>query len=159
MEDLSEKQIINYFSRSYKSVDGLWFMKVEKEFGFDVALKLDKEVWSVMAKIQARLVKSFLNLESGPNALFEGIVKKLDLEGFKFETEKDANSFRIIIQDCPWYNLMIKNEREYLAELIGKTICPTEYQVWVSELAGSMKFNLILLRCCNSKNCILEFTQ
>ena len=60
MTKLSSQQVAEYFSRSYRAVDGLWFMKVEEKLGFDAALELDNEVWKVMPKIQARMIKQFL---------------------------------------------------------------------------------------------------
>ena len=154
---LNHKQIIEYFNRSYKAVDGLWFMKVEERYGFDTALKLDDEVWKVMPKIQARLVKSFLNLKDGPDSLFDGLITKLELEGFKYKAEKTQNGFQISIADCPWYTLMIKSGREHLAGTVGNIICTTEYQVWASELAKNMKFKFKTKKCHKSKKCTLVF--
>ncbi len=90
MTKLSSQQVADYFNRSYKAVDGLWFMKVEEKHGFDAALELDNEVWKVMPKIQARMIQSFLGLENGSEALLESLVTKLELEGFKFKAEKTA---------------------------------------------------------------------
>ena len=158
MSKLSSKQVVDYYHRCYKAVDGLWFMKVEEKYGFDSALEVDDDVWKVMPKIQARMIKSFLGLESGPDALLEGLVAKLDLDEFKFSSEKTKNGFRINDTDCPWQNLMIKSVREHLCESVGKTVCNTEYSVWVSELAPEMKFELKAQKCCKSKYCILDFT-
>ncbi len=157
MTELSSQQIAEYFSRSYTAVDGLWFMKVEENYGFDAALEVDDEVWKVLPKIQARMIKKFLGLEEGPKVLFEGLKTRLRLEGFKFTAEKTANGFRISITDCPWYNLMIKSGREHLAEKVGKKVCTTEYKVWVSELAPNMEFTLKSQKCGKSDCCILEF--
>jgi hypothetical protein len=80
MGSLSDAQVAEYFNRSYRAVDGLWFMKVEEKFGFDVALHIDAEVWKVMPKIQARLIKSFSKLDEGEVALLESLKTKLFLE-------------------------------------------------------------------------------
>jgi hypothetical protein len=157
MTKLSSQQVADYFNRSYKAVDGLWFMKVEEKYGFDAALELDNEVWKVMPKIQARMIQSFLGLENGSEALLESLVTKLELEGFKFKAEKTAKGFRIIITGCPWHNLMIKSGRKDLSGIIGETICSTEYQVWVSEIAKTMKFKLKSQKCKESQQCILDF--
>ena len=157
MTTLNSQQIAEYFSRSYTSADGLWFMKVEEKYGFDAALEVDDEVWKVLPKIQARLIKKFLDLKEGPDDLLEALKAKLELEGFKFTAEKTANGFQISVMDCPWHNLMIKSGREHLAEKVGKKICSTEYQVWVSELAAKMKFMLRFQKCGKSDYCILEF--
>jgi hypothetical protein len=55
MLKLTDRQIADYFHRSYTAVDGLWFMKVEAACGFDTALDIDTGVWKVMPKIQARM--------------------------------------------------------------------------------------------------------
>lgn len=159
MTKLSSQQVADYFNRSYKAVDGLWFMNVEEKYGFDAALELDNEVWKVMPKIQARLIKSFLGLENGSEALLESLVTKLELEGFKFKAEKNENGFRITITDCPWHNLMIKSGRENLAKLVGTTICNTEYQVWSSEIEKTIKFKLKSQKCDESEQCILDFVS
>jgi hypothetical protein len=159
MSELDSQQIIKYFHRCYKAVDGLWFMKVEDKIGFDSALAVDNEVWKVMPKIQARMIKSMLNLNDGPDALFKGLTTKLELDGFKFKAEKNENGFRITITDCPWHNLMIKSGREELSGFVGSTICGTEYQVWVSEFDGTMHFKLKSQKCKQAKSCILDFAR
>ena len=159
MAELSGQQSIEYFRRCYKTVDGLWFMKVEEKYGFDAALDLDTEVWKVMPKIQARTIKSMLELNNGSDALFKGLTTKLELEGFKFKAEKNQNGFTITIKDCPWYNLMIKSERQKFSGIIGATICGTEYLVWVSEFWETMHFKLKSQKCKESKYCILDFER
>ena len=159
MAELDCQQIIEYFHRCYKAVDGLWFMKVEEKIGFDAALDVDTDVWKVMPKIQARMIKSMLKLNNGSDALFKGLTAKLELEGFKFKAEKNENGFRITITDCPWHNLMIKSGREKLAGIVGTTICGTEYRVWVSEFAETMRFKLKSQKCKQSKYCILDFDR
>jgi hypothetical protein len=159
MVKLDCQQVAEYFHRCYKAVDGLWFMKVEEKHGFDRALDVDNEVWKVMPKIQARMLKSMLKLKHGPDALLKGLETKLELDGFKFKTEKTENSFRITISDCPWHNLMTKSGREKLSAAVGTTICNTEYQVWVSELAETMKFKLQSQLCEGKECCVLEFEE
>lgn len=159
MTDLSLQQVADYFNRSYKAVDGLWFMKIEEKYGFDSALELDNEVWKVIPKIQARMIKSFLGLEKSSTALLKSLITKLELEGFKFIVKKKENGFRITITNCPWYNLMLKSGRENLAKLVGKTICTSEYQVWVSEFGKDIEFKLISQKCDKSESCIMDFER
>ena len=157
MTELTSRQMAEYFHRSYTAADGLWFMKVEEKFGFDVALEVDDEVWKVLPKIQARMIKQFLDLEEGPDTLLKALIVRLKMEGFTFTSEKTTNGFQISVTGCPWHKMMIKSGREHLAEQVGEKVCTTEYQVWVSELAKSMKFKLKSKKCGKSDCCILEF--
>jgi hypothetical protein len=159
MVELDCQQVVDYFHRCYKAVDGLWFMKVEENYGFDCALDVDNDVWKVMPKIQARMLKSMLKLKHGPNALLKGLKAKLELDGFKFKAEKTDNGFKITIVDCPWHNLMIKSCREKLSAAVGSLICSTEYQVWVSEFTETMNFQLKSQLCKGAECCIMEFEE
>lgn len=155
---LSKKQIAEYFHRSYTAVDGLWFMKVEEKYGFDVALDIDNEVWEVFPKVQARLLKSLGKTGDGIDALFECLTTKLNLEGFKFKAEKnESRSFKITINKCPWHNLMVKSGREKLSGKVGTLVCNTEYSAWASEFGQDIKFELKQQICLGAKSCILQF--
>jgi len=159
MIELTQKQIAEYFHRSYAAVDGLWFMKIEEKYGFDAALDIDNEVWKTFPKIQARLLKSMGKLEDGIEGLFEALTTKLKLEGFEFKTEKTDRGFGIIINNCPWHNLMVKSKREALSGKLGTLICNTEYSVWASEFGPDIKFELKQQICTGSESCILKFAS
>ncbi len=160
MIKLSNEQIKQYFHRSYAAADGLWFMKVEDKYGFDVALDIDNEVWKVLPKIQARMLKSMGKMENGMDALFECLTTRLSLEGFKFEAEKDSAGkiFTVNISECPWHNAMIKLGREKLSEKVGTLVCNTEYSVWASEFGENISFELKKQICKGCKSCILHFS-
>ncbi len=153
---MTERQIADYFHRSYTAVDGLWFMKLEEEYGFDRALEIDRRVWEILPKIQARKLKSILDVDDGLEALMECLTTKLHLEGFNFETEEYERGFRIIVHKCPWHELMVKSGREELSGRVGNVICNTEYPVWASEF-GDIKFDLKEKTCDGSSRCTLDF--
>ena len=159
MLKLTDKQIIEYFERSYTAVDGLWFMKVEEIYGFDTALDIDDEVWKVMPKIQARKLKSMGGLSHGLDGLQQGLTTKLTLDGFAFKAEQSDNnrSLKITLSECPWHNIMIKAGREDLSGPVGSRICTTEYQVWAAEFGDDIKFELGDQICAGQDCCILLF--
>lgn len=99
MIELNDKQIAEFYYRNYTAVDGIWFIKVEEKYGFDTALEIDNEVWKVLSKIQARMLKSMGKTGNGMEALFECFTTKLTLEGFTFKAGKTGNDggFRVII--------------------------------------------------------------
>ena len=159
MLELTDKQIAEYFKRSYTAVDGLWFMKVEERYDFDTALDIDNDVWQVMPKIQARKLKTLGGLQDGLESLQKCITTKLTLDGFEFDTElgDDASIFRVTLTECPWHNIMIKSGREHLSGRVGTRICNTEYQVWASEFGAAIKFELHDQICKGHSCCTLLF--
>ena len=159
MLKLTNKQVAEYFKRSYTAVDGLWFMKVEELYGFDTALDIDDEVWKVVPKIQARKLKSLGNLTSGLGALQDCITTKLTLDGFAYETEQsnDGSTLKITLRECPWHNIMIKSGREHLSGKVGTRICNTEYRVWAAEFGDDIQFELGDQICEGQECCTLLF--
>jgi len=49
-------------AKNWLAMDGLWFQAVEKTYGMDAALALDREVWEQSAVIEARRIKERLSL-------------------------------------------------------------------------------------------------
>lgn len=86
---LDERKMVEYFKRSYRAVDGLWFMKVEERYGFDTALDIDDDVWRVMPKIQARTLKSMICDSNGLDALIKCFAAKLAIEEFEFVSYRE----------------------------------------------------------------------
>lgn len=159
MKKISAQQIIEFFSRSYKASDGLWFMKVEEKYGFNAALEIDKEVWKILPKIQARMIKSMLRKSNNDPTLLKSLKTKLTLEGFKFKVEPKETGFQILISDCPWHSIMVKSGREKYSSKIGTTICNIEYSVWTSEFDENTRFTLHTQKCKGSKYCELTFSR
>ena len=159
MLKLTDKQMAEYYRRSYTTVDGLWFMKVEEKYGFDVALDVDDAVWEVLPKIQARMLKSMGCVEGGLEALRACLAARLTLDGFVFEIEQadDNNELHMTITECPWHNVMINAGREHLSEKVGTRICSTEYRVWASEFGENIEFELRGQICSGASHCRLLF--
>jgi len=158
---LTDKQIAEYFRRSFTTADGLWFMKVEEVLGFDAALDLDDGVWKILPKIQARMLKAMGNLGDGLEALRECVVTRLALDGFSCEIEpaQAGCELRVTITDCPWHNLMVKSGREHLSGRVGSRICATEYQVFAAEFGPHISFELGGQICHGSETCRFTFRK
>lgn len=134
-------------------------MKVEEKYGFNAALEIDKEVWKIMPKIQARMIKAMLRKSNNELSLLKSLTTKLTLEGFKFKVEPKETGFQILIIDCPWHNIMMKSGREKYSDKIGTAICNTEYSVWTSEFDENTQFTLHTQKCKGSKYCELTFNK
>ncbi|MFH0846518.1 MAG: DUF6125 family protein [Chloroflexota bacterium] len=156
---LSDKEIADFYRRSFTVADGLWFLKVEEEYGFEPALEIDNEVWKVLPKIQARFLKEKMGLSEGLTALAEALTTRLKLDGFVFRNESGGKTSRIVITKCPWHETMVKSNRKGLSGRVGATICPTEYKVWAAEFGQDIVFSLKGKLCGGDESCILEFRQ
>lgn len=158
--ELTREQIAEFFRRSYTAIDGLWFMKLEERYGFDVALDIDDEVWKIFPKIQARTLKGMLKDVSGEEAFLECFTAKLAVEGFAFQVERRSpDGLRISISRCPWHEAMIKSGREALSGRIGARICGTEYSTWAAEFDERLRFAPRSRICEGAGLCVLDFSR
>jgi len=86
--------------RDMWTVDGLYFLGIEEEYGTEVATEIDRKVWEVMGKIEARRLKELFEI-TGTDipALMQAFCLagwSLDLEEKEIIVEKDRAIIRNI---------------------------------------------------------------
>lgn len=151
--------LADFLRRSYTAVDGLWFVKIEEQQDFEAALELDRQVWAVMPKIQARKARELLGAEGdGPDALARCFGLKLQADGHEFDITIEDGSVRACVHHCHWLEAMKRSGREHLAGEIGDRICTTEGQVWAEEFGGRYRFSLPQRLCGGDGCCEYLFT-
>ncbi|MDM7934103.1 MAG: DUF6125 family protein [Methanothrix sp.] len=159
MVGLTDSQRAEYFHRSYKAVDGLWFVKAEERYGFEGALELDEAVWRVLPKIQARMIRSMLELDGSLEGLLAALEARLEMEGFEFEAEDLGRSLQVEVRRCPWHEIMVRSGREKLSGSVSDVICQVENSVWASEFSdgGQIEFSRDERICRGAPRCLLHF--
>ncbi|MHA1372098.1 MAG: DUF6125 family protein, partial [Promethearchaeota archaeon] len=65
------------YARLAQTLDGLWFVKLEEQFGFEKALEIDDRVWAIYGKIEARRLKAIY--EQYYNVQKEKPIKQLEI--------------------------------------------------------------------------------
>lgn len=69
IKELSKEQLIElctFYAKDWLATDGLWFQGVERHYGFEKALEIDKEMWEKLTVIEAKRIKAFLGLPPAP---------------------------------------------------------------------------------------------
>jgi len=70
--------------RDMWAVDGLYYMFIEEEFGTEAATEIDRKVWEVMGKIEARKIKKLFNIEGND---ISSAMKALSYSGWAMDLE------------------------------------------------------------------------
>jgi len=106
LDKLSKEQLtelVKIYARNLFAMDGVWFQSVEKEYGMDVAMHHDREIWRRFTETEARRIKKFLDLPD--NAGLDGLEKALQLrfpalanEEIELTRKSDSLIYKII--DC-----------------------------------------------------------
>lgn len=158
--DIDDRTLADYLRRAYHAVDGLWFMMVEGDSNFEHALELDRRVWEVLAKIQARKTRELLGVTgSSPDDLARCFSLKLTADGHTFDVETDSRGVRFTIHGCPWLALLENSDRRHLAARVAQTICPTEGRVWCTEFGGEYQFDMPTMACSGADRCEMRFSR
>lgn len=119
-EDIAE--FIFLHLRNLWAVDGLYFLGIEERFGTEAATEIDRAVWKVMGKIEARRLKQFLNLgqKNDISSLMYALQRSswaLDLEDKEIIVEKNRGVVRNI--ECRVQNT---RKKKGLSEFPCKTV-------------------------------------
>lgn len=150
---MDEKIITEYFKSSYFALDGLWFVMVEEEEGYQNALDIDERVWKVLPKIQARKVCGLLGIEmKGIDNFKKALEVKFQAEGYDYEFLDGA----IRIKGCPWIDILRKSGRENIAPDIGERICTEDIKGWLKEFSGDKEILVDSLMCEGEKECVFR---
>lgn len=161
MKRITARTKTDYFRRSYEAVDGLWFMKMEEETDFERALELDRRVWEIVPKVQARKLRDLLDIKNyGLPGLVEALTARFSIEGYSCSMRNDDGGHAVFeIKGCPWYELMKNSGREHLAARVGDVICNTEYSAWAAEFGKNIRVKIADRLCDGRKTCTLDFFE
>jgi hypothetical protein len=156
-----DRIIADYLRRSYFAADGLWFVKAEERLGFDEALRLDVEVWRVLAKIQARKARELLGIEGRSlGDLVAALRLKFAAEGYDFAAAgQTPGRAEIEITVCPWVELLRKSGREHLAARVADAICPEDFSAWAREFDAEITVSFAGRICDGGAACRVMFKR
>ncbi len=97
--------------RNLWSVDGLYYLGIEKRYGTDAATDIDVEVWKAMASIEAKRLKKTMGLKGKGVA---GVIEALRLTGWSLDLEykeirEKGNEALFINHDCRVQNTRVSH--------------------------------------------------
>ncbi len=107
--------------------DGLWFQAVERAFGMEAAIALDREAWERFTVIEARRIMKRLGLQPGRG--LEGLKQALKFRLYAFINEQEVveeteDSFVFRMVDC---RVQSARKRKGLPDFPCKPVGLVEY--------------------------------
>ena len=130
-EDLSKEtllKIIDTYAKAWQAMDGAYFLALEKKYGMDVAIEMDKDAWRIFSPIEAkRIMKEFDipkngGLESLEKALGFRVYATLNKQSTKW---KDKNTLVFTMEAC---RVQIARNRKGLPDFPCKQVGVIEYE-------------------------------
>ncbi len=140
-ENLKKEEIILWLEDAAKlwlAHDGLWFQEVEKKYGIEVAIELDKKAWEKFSPIEAKRIIERLKIEKGgglealAKALKGRLYTILNEDEIKFEKGK-------LIYTMNTCRVQEARERKKLYPFPCKEVRIVEYETFAQTIDERIK--------------------
>ncbi|KPJ61104.1 MAG: hypothetical protein AMJ46_03185 [Latescibacteria bacterium DG_63] len=145
--DFTKEELQEFLSdvaKNWLAHDGLWFLQVEKEFGLEAAMKLDRQAWEEFTVVEAKRIMQRLGIKSGGgmNALAEALGFRL----YAFINEQEIseltkNSLVFRMKTC---RVQDARKRKGLADFPCKDIGIVEYSNFAATIDSRIKTECIV---------------
>lgn len=143
--DLPKEKLVelcSLYAKNWLATDGLWFQGVERHYGFDDALEIDKEMWERLTVIEARRVRQFLELPEAPG--LEGLKQALQFRLYaplnECETYFDGDALIYKVVSC---RVQYARERKNMAYHTCKPVGLIEYSLFAKTIDGRIETECI----------------
>lgn len=142
LKELSREQLIGMlddFAKNWLAHDGLWFQQVEKKYGLEKAIDLDREAWRAFTKIEAKRIMQRHDImeNSGlaglKKALSYRLYSRLNIQSI---TEETDNSFVFQMNRC---RVQYARNRKGLADFPCKSVGIVEYEEFARTIDPRIK--------------------
>ncbi len=105
--------LIEEYMKLYLTLDGLWFLSVEKECGHDVATKLDVEVWESLAPREAKRISNARKITGGGiEAVIEAFKFRPSFITKEYNVIREKNRAIVRVTRCRSLHAMERDKRE-----------------------------------------------
>jgi hypothetical protein len=130
LENLSKQELIEIIvddAKNWLAHDGLWFQAVDKQYGMETAIEIDRDAWEKFTVVEARRIMSRLGLEPGGGipALVECLNHRLYAR-LNLQEAIEVSDTRVVFRmvDC---RVQSARKRKGLPDFPCKTVGLVEY--------------------------------
>jgi hypothetical protein len=134
--------LLEIFAKNWLAHDGLWFQAVEKAHDLDEAMKLDAHAWHRFSPIEAKRIKTFLDLpdQGGLEALEIALRFRLYAVLNKQHSELADGRLRFYMKDC---RVQSARKRKGLPDFPCKEVGKVEYSRFAATIDPRIKTSCI----------------
>lgn len=144
---LDPEDLTNLRLRALTAIDGLWFLAVERRYGFDEALRMDLDVWSSYGLIQLKRVSKALgislNHDSPPELEDIGVLLEAvcSIDGTECESQiTNPRTMIFTVHKCPWWDNLKRSGRHEVIPC--ETIDNSIFAKWLKNVDPSLSFEI-----------------
>ncbi|MGQ4910812.1 MAG: DUF6125 family protein [Candidatus Thorarchaeota archaeon] len=142
IDDLPREEllkIIDAYAKAWQAMDGAYFLALEKKYGMDVAIEMDKEAWRIFSPIEAKRIMREFGIEE--NGGLESLEKALEYRVYarlnKQTSERiDENTLHFTMNEC---RVQVARNRKGLPDFPCKQVGIVEYTTFAETIDPRIK--------------------
>lgn len=123
-----ENDVMRLAQSALTAIDGLWFLELENELGFEKTFEIDLAVWKKYGPVMMKRIRNMLSItDSSLDSFLRILAVMCEIDGTSFKIkEKTETEATLIITRCPWYENLKRAKRENVVrcDVVDKTIFP-----------------------------------
>ncbi len=133
--------LVEAYSKLYTALDGLWFLKVEEEYGHDAATRLDVRVWQSLAPREARRISKVRRAtEGGIEAVIEAFKLRPTFLTKEYEVIRAENRAIIRVTKCRSLDAMERDQRKVSSCI---RVLESVYPSFANSIDSRVKFRVL----------------
>lgn len=142
LEDLPKEtllKVVDAYAKAWQAMDGAYFLALEKKYGMDVAIEMDKEAWRIFSPIEAkRIMREFKipkngGLQALEKALGFRVYAALNTQSTKW---KDDKTLIFTMEAC---RVQVARNRKGLPDFPCKQVGVIEYEEFAKTIDPRVK--------------------
>lgn len=136
-------KIIDAYAKAWQAMDGAYFLALEKKYGIDVAIEMDKEAWKTFSPIEANRIMKEFNI--APNGGLKALEKALGYRVYaRLNTQssewKDDKTLLFTMNAC---RVQVGRNRKGLPDFPCKQVGEIEYSYFAKTIDPRIKTQCI----------------
>lgn len=142
IDDLPREELLKLldaYAKAWQAMDGAYFLALEKKYGIDVAIEMDKEAWKTFSPIEAnRIMKEFsIDPKGGLKALEQALGYRVYARLNKQSTEWiNENTLHFVMNEC---RVQVARNRKGLPDFPCKQVGEIEYSYFAEAIDPRIK--------------------
>ena len=132
-------KLIDAYAKAWQAMDGAYFLSLEKKYGMDVAMELDREAWRIFSPIEAKRIMREFNIPEGgglkalEKALGYRVYAALNTQSTEWEGD---NKLIFTMNSC---RVQVARKRKGLPDFPCKSVGIIEYTEFAKTIDPRIK--------------------
>ncbi len=130
-DELSREEllrVVEMYAKAWQAMDGAYFLSIEREYGMETAIEMDKSAWRIFSPIEAKRIMREFNIPEGGG--LDSLAEALKLRVYAALNKQDINRIDedTLIFTMETCRVQVARNRKGLTDFPCKQVGVIEYE-------------------------------